>query len=449
MSALHGFPQPAAWKGKPLPRILSRLFDVPNGHTLAVAKQHGAYDWFGSTLFDKSQFELIQTVIDSGLRGRGGAGFPTGMKWSLVPRNSGKPVYLVINADEGEPGTFKDRLCMARDPHLLIEGCIIAGWALGVRTCYIYVRGEMLPQIQSLNHAIKEAYDAGYLGRNLGGTGYSLDIFVHRGAGAYICGEETALINSLEGFKGQPRLKPPFPAVSGAFAAPTVVNNVETIMAVPYILKHGPKGYRAWGSDKSPGSKLFSVSGDVHNQGVYEVPLGMPFMDFFELAGGLKGSLLGCIPGGSSSPVLTAEETATATMDYESLASLKSMLGSGAVTPFNTDRDPVLMLQSIARFYAHESCGQCTPCREGTGYVDRVLDAVVDGHGRTGDSDLLHALASQYEPMTTICAFGPGAAWPVQSFVTKFKPYFDAYIAKNPNAAVPRQLTATAPGAFM
>jgi NADH-quinone oxidoreductase subunit F len=440
-------PHPTHWKGKELPNVLRRLFDVKDGHLLDVARKHGAYETIGATLFDKSQLELIELVKDSGLRGRGGAGFPTGMKWSFVPRNTGKPVYLVINADEGEPGTFKDRLCMSRDPHLLIEGMIITGYALGVRTAYIYVRGEMLPQIQNLNRALKEAYAAGLLGENIGGSQYSLDIYVHRGAGAYICGEETGLINSLEGFKGQPRLKPPFPAVSGAFQAPTVVNNVETIMAVPYILKHGAKGYRQFGTDKSPGSKLFSISGDIKNPGVFEVPLGISYMEFFELCGGLTGELLGCIPGGSSAPVLTAEETKKATMDYESLASLKSMLGSGAVTPFNTSRDPVKILESIARFYAHESCGQCTPCREGTGYVDRVVRKVASGKGRDGDVELIKDLADSYE-WTTICAFAPGAAWPVQSFVTKFRKHFDEYIARNPEHARSRPLEEVRPGAF-
>ena len=447
MTTLHGFPQPTHWKGKELPRILSGLFQVDNGHTLAVAKQHGAYGTIGPMLFDKSQLELIELVKDSGLRGRGGAGFPTGMKWSFVPRGTGKPVYLVINADEGEPGTFKDRLCMTRDPHLLIEGMIITGYALGVRTAYIYVRGEMLPQITRLNEALAEAYAAGLLGENIGGSQYSLDIYVHRGAGAYICGEETGLINSLEGFKGQPRLKPPFPAVSGAFASPTVVNNVETIMAVPYILKHGAKGYRAFGTDKSPGSKLFSISGDIVKPGVYEVPLGMSYMEFFDLCGGLKGELLGCIPGGSSAPVLNAEETRKATLDYESLAALKSMLGSGAITPFNTSTDIPKFLQTIARFYAHESCGQCTPCREGTGYVDRVLDKVVDGKGRDGDIDLIKDLADSYE-WTTICAFAPGAAWPVQSFIAKYREHFQRYIDKNPDHAAARDLVTQRPGAF-
>jgi NADH-quinone oxidoreductase subunit F len=443
---MHGFPQPKTWNGKELPRVISRLFDVAGGHTLDVARRHGAYATIGPKLFDCSQFELIQLISDSGLRGRGGAGFGTGMKWSFVPRG-GKPVYLVINADEGEPGTFKDRMCLSRDPHLLIEGMIIAGYALGVRTAYIFVRGEMLPQIAALNDAIAEAYRAGLLGERIAGSNYSLDIYVHRGAGAYICGEETGLINALEGFKGQPRLKPPFPAISGAFNAPTVVNNVETIMAVPWILANGAKAYRQWGTEKSPGSKLFSVSGDIGRPGVYELPLAMPYREFFELAGGLQGDLLGCIPGGSSAPVLTAEETNKATMDYESLASLKSMLGSGAVTPFNTRRDPVLILQSIARFYAHESCGQCTPCREGTGYVDRILDAVVDGKGGDGDVDLMKSLADQYE-WTTICAFAPGAAWPVQSFLTKFRSHFEAYIAKNPNRSQTRDLVGVRPGAF-
>ena len=439
-------PAPTHWKGKELPKVLSRLFEVENGHTLAVARAHGAYDTIGPMLFDKSQFELIELVKDSGLRGRGGAGFPTGMKWSFVPRG-GKPVYLVVNADEGEPGTFKDRLCMTRDPHLLIEGCINTGYALGVRTAYIYVRGEMLPQIRRLNAALKEAYEANLLGENIQGSGYSLDIYIHRGAGAYICGEETGLINSLEGFKGQPRLKPPFPAISGAFASPTVVNNVETIMAVPWILKHGAKAYRQWGNDKSPGSKLFTISGDIGRPGVYEVPLGIPYMEFFELAGGLQGELLGCIPGGSSAPVLTAEETKKATMDYESLAALKSMLGSGAITPFNTTRDPAMILESIARFYAHESCGQCTPCREGTGYVDRLVRKLVAGKGLDGDIDLIKDLADRYE-WTTICAFAPGAAWPVQSFVTKFRSYFQKHIERNADHAKGRELVAHRPGAF-
>jgi len=369
------------------------------------------------------------------------------MEWGFGPRGSGKPGYLVISADGGEPRTFKDRLLMSGDPHLLIEGMIIAGYALGVRTAYIYVRGEMLPQIQALNHAIKEAYAAGLLGENIAGSRYSLDIYVHRGAGAYICGEETALINSLEGYKGQPRLKPPFPAVSGAFASPTCVNNVETIQAIPWILKHGAKAYRSFGTDKSPGSKVFSISGDVAKPGVYEVPLGMPMLEFFDLAGGVTGELAGCIPGGSSAPVLNAEECGKAAMDYESLAGLKSMLGSGAVMPFNTDRDVVAILHTLTRFYAHESCGQCTPCREGTGYAHRVLNHVVAGKGRDGDIDLVRDLADQFE-WTTICPLATADAWPIKSFTGKFRAAFDAYVAKNPERAAKRDLATVRPGAF-
>ena len=437
---------PRVWKGEELPQVLTDLFDVPDGHTFAVASKHGAYSRIDKRLFDKSQFELIEMVLDSGLRGRGGAGFPTGLKWRTVPRKAGKPIYMVINADEGEPGTFKDRKCMERDPHKLIEGMIISGYALGVRTAYIYVRGEMLPQIRTLNNALREAYDAGMLGENIQGSGYSLDIYVHRGAGAYICGEETALINSLEGYKGQPRLKPPFPTASGAFANPTVVNNVETIMVLPWILEHGPKAYRQWGTDRSPGSKLFSISGDIKSPGVYEVPLGMPMLEFFELCGGVDGELMGCIPGGSSAPVLTAAECAEATMDYESLGALKSMLGSGAVMPFNATRDPVKILEPIARFYAHESCGQCTPCREGTGYAERVFKQILAGKGKAGDVDFFYDLASKFE-WTTICPLATADAWSIKSFVSKFREHFDRYLETD--ASEDRDLVSHRPGAFM
>jgi NADH-quinone oxidoreductase subunit F len=331
---------------------------------------------------------------------------------------------------------------------LLIEGMIIAAWALGVRTAYIFVRGEMLPQIANLNRALKEAYDAGMLGENIQGSGLSLDIYVHRGAGAYICGEETALIEALEGFKGQPRLKPPFPAVSGAFQCPTVVNNVETIAALPWILTHGPQAYRQWGTERSPGSKLFSISGDVAKPGVYEIPLGMPMLDFFELAGGMVGDLAGCIPGGSSAPVLTAEECGQATMDYESMQGLKTMLGSGAVMPFNSDRDPVKLLHTLTRFYAHESCGQCTPCREGTGYANRVLTRVVKGEGEPGDVDLVYDLADNFE-WTTICPLATADAWPIKSFIPKFREQFDKYLEGRTAKTSEEEAAAAFPGAFM
>lgn len=434
---------------KQAPTVLTDLFEVKDGHTFEVARKHGVYETIGANLFDRSQFEIIEMVLESGLRGRGGAGFPTGLKWRTVPRKSGKPIYLVINADEGEPGTFKDRKCMEKDPHKLIEGMIIASYALNIRTAYIYVRGEMLPQIRNLNNALAEAYANGMLGENIQGSNYSLDIYVHRGAGAYICGEETALINSLEGYKGQPRLKPPFPTVSGAFANPTVVNNVETIMVLPFLLKHGPQAYRQWGTERSPGTKLFSISGDIGKPGVYEIPLGMPMLEFFDLAGGVVGDLLGCIPGGSSSPVLNAEECGRATMDYESLGpELKSMLGSGAVMPFNTERDPVQILRPIVRFYAHESCGQCTPCREGTGYADRVFEQIVDGKARDGDLDLFFELAANFE-WTTICPLATADAWAIKSFVSKFREYFERYIDRSERKDVDRELVSHRPGGFM
>ncbi len=433
------------------PQVLSALFDVTDGHTMSVAAEHGAYSRLetgaGARIFGRSQFEIIEDVFASGIRGRGGAGFPTGMKWRFVPRNGEKPVYLVINADEGEPGTFKDHFIMDRDPHSLIEGMIIAGYALGVRTAYIFVRGEMLPQIRRLNSALQEAYEAGFLGENIKGTGYNLDIYVHRGAGAYICGEETALINALEGCKGQPRLKPPFPAISGAFESPTVVNNVETIAALPWIFEHGPAAYKALGTSMSPGTKLFSISGDVAKPGVYEIPLGMPMKEFFDLAGGVVGDLAGCIPGGSSSPVLSSDECDDATMDYECMKELGTMLGSGAVMPFNTTRDPVLMLQTLTRFYSHESCGQCTPCREGTGYADRVVDAVVAGKGRMGDVEFIQDLADQFE-WTTICPLATADAWAIGGFLKKFRSYFDAYLDKSDEKDAGRDVASLQPGGF-
>lgn len=416
---------------------------------IAVYRKLGGYSTIGQKLFDLSQFEMIDLVQRSGLRGRGGAGFPTGMKWSFVPRG-GKPVYLVVNADEGEPGTFKDHVLMQEDPHRLIEGMILCGWALGVRTAYIYVRGEFLPAIETLNAAIKQAYEAGFLGENIQGSGYSLDIYVHRGAGAYICGEETALINSLEGFKGQPRLKPPFPAVSGAWASPTCVNNVETLMALPWIFENGAEAYAAMGTPKSTGTKVFSVSGDVKRPGVYEVPLGTPLMELLEsdkYCQGVVGKLKGVIPGGSSSPVLTAEEAAKATMDYEALAALKTMLGSGAVVVFNETRSVVGMLASLTRFYAHESCGQCTPCREGTGYADRILKTVVAGKGRDGDLENMLSLADNFS-YTTICPLASADAGPIQNFIGKYRAEFDAVVARNPEHADERVTPAFRPGAF-
>lgn len=430
------------------PKILTGNFGK-GAQSLSVYKSLGGYSNIGSRLFDLSQFELIDLVQRSGLRGRGGAGFPTGMKWSFVPRG-GKPVYLVVNADEGEPGTFKDHFLMLEDPHKLIEGMLICGWALGVRTAYIYVRGEFLPAIEALNKAISEAYAAGLLGANIGGSGYCLDIYVHRGAGAYICGEETALINSLEGKKGQPRLKPPFPAVSGAWESPTCVNNVETIMALPWILENGAEAYAKLGVGRSNGTKVFSVSGDVKRPGVYECALGTPLMEILEseqFCQGLVGELKGVIPGGSSTPVLNVEEAQVAKLDYESLAAQGTMLGSGAIIAFNKSRNVVTMLQSLSRFYAHESCGQCTPCREGTGYANRIMGTIVKGKGRDTDLGLLLDLCANFTP-TTICPLAAADAGPIESFLKKFRSDFEAEIMRNPAHAEERLNANYRPGAF-
>lgn len=416
---------------------------------IAVYKSLGGYANIGPRLFEKSQFEVIDLVQRSGLRGRGGAGFPTGMKWSFVPRG-GKPVYLVINADEGEPGTFKDHFLMLEDPHKLIEGMLICGWALGVRTAYIYVRGEFLPAIAALNKAIEQAYQAGLLGANIAGTDYALDIYVHRGAGAYICGEETALINSLEGKKGQPRLKPPFPAVSGAWDCPTCVNNVETIMALPWILENGAEAYAKIGVGRSNGTKVFSVSGDVKRPGVYECALGTPMMEMLEseqFCQGVVGELKGVIPGGSSTPVLIPDEFTASKLDYESFAAQGTMLGSGAIIAFNKTRNVVTMLKSLSRFYAHESCGQCTPCREGTGYADRVMGTIVNGKGRDGDLELLLDLCANFTP-TTICPLAAADAGPIESFLKKFRADFEAEIARNPERAEERLSNTFRPGAY-
>ena len=415
---------------------------------IEVYKKLGGYSTISDRLFQMSQFELIDYVQRSGLRGRGGAGFPTGMKWSFVPRNSGKPVYIVVNADEGEGGTFKDHYLMMEDPHRLIEGLIIAGWALGSRVAYIYVRGEFLPCIETLNKALNEAYANHYLGENIGGTKFSFDIFVHRGAGAYICGEETALINSLEGQKGQPRLKPPFPAVSGAWKSPTCVNNVETIMSLPWILSHAPEEYAKMGTPRAGGTKVFCVSGDVKKPGVYEAPLGTPMMDILNnYAGGVDGNLKAVLPGGSSCAPLNAEECKVATMDYECLASMKTMFGSGAVIVINDTHNMVDLLNCLGNFYSHESCGQCTPCREGTGFAHRILNEIVKGNGHDGDIELLQSIAAQFAGIT-ICPLALSIGGPISSYIQKFRSDFEQYIAKNPEHAKPRLQNTSRPGIF-
>ena len=368
-------------------------------------------------------------VKDSGLRGRGGAGFPTGMKWSFLP-NNGEERYLLCNADEGEPCTFKDRMMMERAPHQLIEGMIISAFAVQSKKSYIYIRGEYQFAVKVLEQAIQEAYKAGYLGQNILGSGFSHDMDIYVGAGAYICGEETGMISSLEGLKGQPKLKPPFPAVKGYLRKPTIVNNVETLASVIYILRDGVEAYRKFGTQKSPGTKLFSVSGDVMKPGNYEVPLGYKLKDLIEIeCGGLKPGrkLKAVIPGGTSAPVLTAEEANLATLDYECLADMKSMLGSGSIVVIDDSRCMVDMLGVITHFYHHESCGQCTPCREGTGWLNKVVSAIKAGNGSQKDIDTLCKVAENMKGRT-ICALSDAAALPVLSFVPKFRSEFEYYI---------------------
>jgi NADH-quinone oxidoreductase subunit F len=372
---------------------------------------------------------IIDQVKASGLRGRGGAGFPTGTKWGFLPKNN-EPRYLLCNADEGEPGTFKDRLIMERAPHQLIEGMIISAFAINSKKSYIYIRGEYDYAIAVLRQAIDEAYKAGYLGKNILGSGFDHDMDLYVGAGAYICGEETGMISSLEGLKGQPKLKPPFPAIQGYLRKPTIVNNVETLVAVIPIMRDGVEAYRKYGTEKSPGTKLFSLSGHVQKPGNYEVPLGYPLKDLiYGLGGGMKPGrkLKAVIPGGSSAPVLTAEEAEKATLDYECLANMGSMLGSGAVIAIDDSQCMVDVLANIAHFYHHESCGQCTPCREGTGWLDKILHSILSGRGRLQDLDLLIRISENMKGRT-ICALSDAAALPVISFVSKFRDEFEYFV---------------------
>jgi NADH-quinone oxidoreductase subunit F len=409
-------------------KILSEHYDKPEFKDLAGYKKHGGYEVLPKALKMKQQ-EIIDMVKAAGLRGRGGAGFPTGVKWGFLP-NNGEPRYLLCNADEGEPGTFKDRMMMERAPHQLIEGMIMSAYAVQSKKSYIYIRGEYQVCLRTMEKAIREAYDAGYLGKDILGSGFDHDMDVYSGAGAYICGEETGMISSLEGLKGQPKLKPPFPAVSGYLGKPTIVNNVESLAAVKYIVRDGVQAYRKYGTEKSAGTKLFSVSGNVVKPGNYEVPLGYPLKDLiFDLCGGLKPGrkLKAVIPGGSSAPVLTAEEAMRATMDYECLAQMGSMLGSGAVIVIDDSNCMVDLLKVTMHFYHHESCGQCTPCREGTGWLHKIVHSIVTGHGRLQDVSLVEKVAKNMMGRT-ICALSDAAALPALSFVQKFRDEFEFYV---------------------
>ena len=373
--------------------------------------------------------QVIAEVKTSALRGRGGAGFPTGLKWSFMPRQFPGQKYLVCNSDEGEPGTFKDRDILRFNPHAVIEGMTIAAFAMGITVGYNYIHGEIFEDYDRFEEALRQARDAGYLGDNILGSNFSFQLHAAHGFGAYICGEETALLESLEGKKGQPRFKPPFPASFGLYGKPTTINNTETFAAVPWIIRHGGQAYLEVGKPNNGGTKIYSVSGDVAKPGNYEVPMGTPFAKLLELAGGMREGreLKAVIPGGSSAPVLPASIMMDCTMDYDSIAKAGSMLGSGAVIVLNDTRCIVKSLMRLSYFYQHESCGQCTPCREGTGWLYRVVHRIENGQGRMEDLDLLNSVSDNIAGRT-ICALGDAAAMPVKSFVKHFRPEFEHHI---------------------
>lgn len=413
-------------------KLLLRNVDVPDSHKLAVYKTRGGYRGLEKVLGSISPEQLINEVKASGLRGRGGAGFPTGMKWGFVPKDNPKPKYLVCNADESEPGTFKDRLLIEKDPHAIIEGTIIAAFAIQSHTAFIYIRGELAFGADVLDQAVEESYRAGYLGKNILGSGYDLDLIVHRGAGAYICGEETALLSSLEGGRGWPKVKPPFPATHGLFGCPTVVNNVETLAALPWIIDQGAARYAAIGTEKSKGTKLFSVSGHIRKPGVYEVDMGYPFKQFIEEdCGGVPNGkkLKGVIPGGASMPVLRADEIENVHMDYESMQAAGTLLGSGGVIVMDESTCMVRAAWNISRFFAHESCGQCSPCREGCHWMEKIFQRVEHGEGQEGDLELILNVSGNIMG-NTICPFGDAAAMPAGAFIKKFREEFDEHIAR-------------------
>jgi len=411
--------------------LLLRNIHAADSHTLATYKTRGGYRSWDKVLQTMKPEQLIDEVKASGLRGRGGAGFPTGMKWSFVPKDSPKPRYLVCNADESEPGTFKDRLLIEKDPHAIIEGTLIAAYAIRAHIAFIYIRGELVAGANILERAVEEAVRAGYIGKNIAGSGYDLDVILHKGAGAYICGEETALLSSLEGGRGWPKVKPPFPATHGLFGCPTVVNNVETLAALPWIIERGAAAYAALGTEKSKGTKLFSVSGHISRPGVYELEMGYPFKKFLEEdCGGVPNGrkLKGVIPGGGSMPVLRPEEIEKVNLDYESVQGAGSMLGSGGVIVMDDTTCMVRAAWNIARFYAHESCGQCSPCREGCHWMEKIFRRIEHGLGEPGDLDLVLNISGNIMG-NTICPFGDAAAMPAAAFIKKFRDEFEAHIA--------------------
>jgi NADH-quinone oxidoreductase subunit F len=401
------------------------LRDIPDLHNIEVYMKHGGYKALKKALAMKP-VEVIEEVKKSGLRGRGGACFPTGMKWSFMPQKSDKPKYLCLNGDESEPASFKDREIFEKNPHQFIEGTLIACWAMGIKTAYVYIRGEYYKWIELLQKAVDDAYAKKFIGKNIGGSKYSIDIFIHRGAGAYICGEETALLNSLEGKRGIPRFKPPFPANFGLWGCPTTINNIETMANIPPIIEKGGEWFSKIGEPKHPGSLLYGLSGHINKPGIYELPSGTLLTDLiYKYGGGVTDNkpIKMIIPGGSSMPPLRGDEIEGLKMDNENLKSVNSYIGTAGIVVMNEDTDVVKIIKRITKFYYHESCGQCTPCREGCGWMLKILDRIDTGTGRQEDIDLLTDIANNIEG-NTICAFGEAAAWPVKWAIKKFLPDF-------------------------
>ena len=411
-------------------RIFTNLYGEGDWH-LAGARSRGAWDGT-KELIHKGRDWIVQEIKDSGLRGRGGAGFPTGLKWSFMPKASDRPCYLVVNADESEPGTCKDRDILRYDPHKLVEGCLIAGVGMGASAGYIYIRGEFYNEARHLQTAIEEAYDAGLLGENACDSGYDFELYLHRGAGAYICGEETGLLESLEGRKGQPRLKPPFPAAVGLYGCPSTVNNVETIAVGPDILRRGAKWFAGIGRERNTGTKIFCISGHVNAPCNVEEAMSIPMKELIEQhAGGVRGgwdNLMAVIPGGSSTPLLPKDICDTVLMDFDSLVAQKSGLGTAALIVMDKSTDIVRAITRLSAFYKHESCGQCTPCREGLGWVWRVMERMIKGDATVEELDMLQEVTTEIEGHT-ICALADGAVWPVQGLIRHFRPEMQRRIA--------------------
>jgi NADH-quinone oxidoreductase subunit F len=416
-----------------------RNFGCERQQELKVYEKAGGYAMLAKAMKEFQPAALVELVKASGLRGRGGAGFPAGLKWSFVAKNTGKPTYLLCNCDESEPGTCKDREIILADPHLLIEGCLIACFAIEAHTCYIYARGEFAEGAQVLEKAIAEARAKGYVGKNILGSGFDCDIYMYRGGGAYICGEETALIESLEGKRGMPRVKPPFPAVVGVYGCPTVVNNVETLATLPRILEIGVEEFRKLGTEKSTGTKIMSVSGHVNRPGNYEIKMGTPLLELInDLAGGIPGGrkLKAVIVGGSSVPVLPADRC-NCNVDFESLQQAGSMLGSGGCIVMDETTDMVWSTVRLLKFYEHESCGKCTPCRDGTGWLSRIFDRILSGGGKPEDLELILDICSNIEG-NTVCPLGDAAVWPIQSSIKHFRQEWEDAIAGRRRVSPPQ-----------